>query len=60
MNETESNNKQELQETDLLALLRDFLISLRRTWLLVLLLTVAGGALFYFRGNRSYSPQYLA
>lgn len=60
MNETESNNKQELQETDIFALLRDFLISLRRMWLLVLLLTVAGGALFYFRGTRSYSPQYLA
>ncbi len=60
MNETETNNKQEVQEIDLVSLLRDFLSSLRRLWPLVLVLTVAAGALFYFRGVRSYSPRYMA
>ena len=60
MNETETNNKQEQQEIDLVGLLRDFLSSLRRLWPLVLVLTVAMGALFYVRGVRSYSPRYVA
>ncbi|MBQ2062812.1 MAG: polysaccharide biosynthesis tyrosine autokinase [Oscillospiraceae bacterium] len=60
MNETETNNKQEQQQIDLIGLLRDFLSSLRRLWPLVLVLTVAVAALFYVRGVRSYSPQYLA
>ncbi len=60
MNETETNNKQEQQEIDLVGLLRDFLSSLRRLWPLVLVLTVTMGALFYVRGVRSYSPRYVA
>ena len=58
MNETE--NRQETQQIDLVGLLRDFLHSLRRLWPVVLVLTIAFGALFYSRGTRSYSPQYMA
>lgn len=60
MNETESKNRQQQQDIDLVGILQDFLGSLRRMWPLVLVLTAAVGALFYFRSIRSYSPQYVA
>ena len=60
MNETESTIKQQQQDINILGLLQEFLSSLRRMWPLVLLLTAAVGALFYFRSIRSYSPQYVA
>ena len=60
MNEVESNNRQEQQELDVIALLREFLQSFRRMWPVVLVLTVALGALFYGGSTRNYSPQYTA
>ena len=60
MNDTEANIKQEQQEIDIVGILRDFLHSLRRLWPVVLVLTVALGALFYNRGTRGYTPQYTA
>lgn len=60
MNETETNNRQEPEQIDLMGLLRDFLHSLRRLWPVVLILALALGALFYSRGTRGYSPQYTA
>ena len=60
MNDTEANIRQEQQELDIVGILRDFLHSLRRLWPVVLVLTVALGALFYNRGTRGYTPQYTA
>ena len=60
MNETETNNRQETKQIDLMGLLRDFLHSLRRMWPIVLVLTLVAGYFFYNRGTRSYAPQYVA
>ena len=60
MNEAETNRRQEQQELDVVALLRNFLQSFRRMWPVVLVLTVALGALSYGRSTRNYSPQYTA
>ena len=60
MNETETKNKQETEQIDLMGLLRDLLHSLRRLWPIVLVLTLASGFFFYNRGTRGYNPQYVA
>lgn len=60
MNETTSNNRQELQKIDLISLLRDYFHSLRRLWVLVLLLTLGMTALSYYRTSTNYTPTYVA
>lgn len=60
MNETTSNNKLELQKVDVISLLRGFFHSLRRLWLLVLILTLGLTALSYYHTNSSYTPTYVA
>lgn len=58
MSGTESNNRQEQQEIDLVALLQDFLHSLRRLWPVVLVLTLVAAFIFYNRGKLQYNPMY--
>jgi len=60
MNETTTYNNQELQELDVIALLRVFLRSLRRLWILVLVLTLGLTALSYYHTSTSYAPKYVA
>ena len=60
MNETTTTNQKELQKLDVTSLLRDFLHSLRRLWVLVLLLTLGLTALSYYRTTTSYTPTYVA
>ena len=59
MNET-TNNSTELQKLDVVSLLRDFLHSLRRLWVLVLVLTLGLTALSYYRTSTRYTPTYVA
>ncbi len=60
MNETITKNDQELQEIDILSLVRGFLRSLRRLWVVVLALTVGLTALSYYHTTTSYAPTYVA
>lgn len=52
----ENENMEEL--IDLQALLYKIMACLRRFWLLVLVLTVAGGGLMFWKSFRSYRPTY--
>ena len=54
------NKAEEAERIDLIRFLGDFFRVFRRTWIWVLILTVAGGAFFYFRDYRSWSPVYTA
>lgn len=48
----------EFEKIDLFAILRRFFKSLKKLWLLVLLLAVLLGSLNYIRAKRSYTPMY--
>ena len=50
------NKAEEAERIDLIRFLGDFFRVFRRTWIWVLILTVAGGAFFYLRDYRSWSP----
>ena len=60
MNESTSNNEQDLDMIDIKSFLSDFFHSLKRLWWVVLLITAAVAAFFFFRVTRNYSPSYVA
>ena len=60
MNETESNKNTELEKLDVVSFLKDYLHRFRSLWWVVLLITAAVAALFYYRVSTSYSPTYVA
>ena len=45
---------------DIVGILKEYLQTLRRMWIWVLILTVAGGGIFYARGFFSWHPVYTA
>ena len=60
MSENVAKKKTEYEKIDVISFVNDFLHRLRRLWLLVLALTVAVAALFYYRVSSSYTPTYVA
>ncbi len=60
MNESVSNNEQELETIDIRAFVMDFLHSFKRMWWIVLLVIAVAMLFMYFRVRRSYSPSYVA
>jgi len=45
---------------DIVGILKEYLQTLRRMWIWVLILAVAGGGIFYARGFFSWHPVYTA
>ena len=60
MNEKIANKSAESEKIDIISFVNDFFHRLKRMWILVLLLTVAVAALFYYRTSVSYNPTYVA
>lgn len=60
MNDSASNNEQELDMIDIKGFISDFIHSFKRLWWVVVLLIGAAAAFSYFRVNRSYTPSYTA
>lgn len=59
----ESTEKERIEETekiDIISLAGDFLYGLKKLWLLILALILAGAGLSYFRTSYTYTPQYVA
>ena len=59
----ESTEKERIEETekiDIISLAGDFLYGLKKLWLLILVLTLAGAGISYFRTSYTYTPQYVA
>lgn len=60
MSESVANKPAELEKVDILSFVNDFLHRLLRMWYVVLLLTAAVAALFYYRTSTNYTPTYVA
>lgn len=60
MNEKIANKSAESENTDIISFINDFFHRLKRMWILVLVLTVALSAIFYYRTSVTYSPNYVA
>ena len=60
MNEKIENKSAESERTDIISFVNDFFHRLKRMWILVLILTVAVAAIFYYRTSVSYTPTYVA
>ncbi len=60
MSENVAKKTAELEKIDVISFVNDFLHRLRRLWLIVLALTVAVAALFYYRVSSTYTPTYVA
>lgn len=58
--ENESKKAPEGELIDIVGILTDFLRTLRRMWIWILILTVAGGFIFYIRSYLSWTPVYTA
>lgn len=59
----ESTEKERIEETekiDIISLAGDFLYGLKKLWLLILVLILAGAGISYFRTSYTYTPQYVA
>ena len=59
----ESTEKERIEETekiDIISLAGDFLYGLKKLWLLILVITLAGAGISYFRTSYTYTPQYVA
>ncbi|HJD40955.1 MAG TPA: formate--tetrahydrofolate ligase [Candidatus Blautia stercoripullorum] len=59
----ESTEKERIEETekiDIISLAGDFLYGLKKLWLLILVMTLAGAGISYFRTSYTYTPQYVA
>ena len=60
MNETVSNNPEELEKIQIISFLNDLLHRLKSFWWVILLLTAVFGAAFYYRTSTTYTPTYTA
>ena len=60
MNENTAKKTAEFEKIDAISFINDFLHRFRRLWFLVLILTVASTALFYYRTSTRYSPTFVA
>ena len=60
MNEKIANKSAESEKIDVVSFVNDFFHRLKRMWIVVLVLTVAVAALFYYRTKVSYTPTYVA
>ena len=60
MNEMLSQNQDELEKINIVSFVNDLMHRLRNFWWVILLLTVALGAAFYYRTSTHYSPSYTA
>lgn len=58
--ENESKKPSEGELIDIVGILTDYLRTLRRMWIWILILSVAGGAVFYIRSYISWTPVYTA
>ena len=57
----QSEEKKQAEELiDIVGILTDFLRTLRRMWIWVLILSILGGVVFYVRSYMSWSPRYTA
>lgn len=60
MESTEKERIEETEKIDIISLAGDFLYGLKKLWLLILVLTLAGAGSSYFRTSYTYTPQYVA
>ena len=60
MESTEKERIEETEKIDIISLADDFLYGLKKLWLLILVLTLAGAGISYFRTSYTYTPQYVA
>ncbi len=60
MSENTTKNNEEFEKIDVFSFINDYFHRLRRFWLLVLILTVASTALFYYRTSTHYSATFVA
>lgn len=60
MESTEKERIEETEKIDIISLAGDFLHGLKKLWLLILVLTLAGAGISYFRTSYTYTPQYVA
>ena len=59
MESTEKERIEETEKIDIISLAGDFLYGLKKLWLLILVLTLAGAGISYFRTSYTYTPQYV-
>ncbi len=60
MESTEKERIEETEKIDIISFAGDFLYGLKKLWLLILVLTLAGAGISYFRTSYTYTPQYVA
>lgn len=60
MESTEKERIEETEKIDIISLADDFLYGLKKLWLLILVMTLAGAGISYFRTSYTYTPQYVA
>lgn len=60
MSEKVEKKSEEFEKIDVVSFVYDFFHRFRRLWLLVLLLTAVGAALFFYRTSTSYTPTFVA
>ena len=60
MESTEKERIEETEKIDIISLAGDFLYGLKKLWLLILALILAGAGISYFRTSYTYTPQYVA
>ncbi len=60
MSDKIANRSAEFEKIDIISFVNDFFHRLRRLWVLVLVITIACSALFYYRTSTTYSPTYVA
>lgn len=56
MESTEKERIEETEKIDIISLAGDFLYGLKKLWLLILVLTLAGAGISYFRTSYTYTP----
>ena len=57
MESTEKERIEETEKIDIISLAGDFLHGLKKLWLLILALILAGAGISYFRTSYTYTPQ---